>query len=79
MLAAYRLGGLEVEKIITKDNSTEFELSIQLKESAKPLLHTRVVNAYQKGSLYCVMFRDDVGVKVAKYPIENIWRVVEEV
>lgn len=68
------------EDVVTKDKAELFSIKIQLKESSKELVHTRVVNTYQKGNFYCVMYQwPGGGYLVAKYPIENIWRVVEEV
>ena len=68
------------EDVVTKGNAELFSIKIQLKESSKELVHIDVVNTYQKGNFYCVMYRRPDGVyKVYKYPIANIWRVVEEV
>jgi hypothetical protein len=49
-------------------------VSIQLKESSEPIVHEHVKNTYQKGRFYCVYC--DVE-QVYKYPIANIWRVLE--
>jgi hypothetical protein len=38
-----------------------------------------IINCYTKDGMYCVLFSNDNNVKVVhKYPINNIFRVVEE-
>ncbi len=49
-------------------------IAVWLKETSEPILHT-AKNTYQKGDLFCVY--DDKG-DVHKYPINNIWKVVED-
>jgi len=49
-------------------------VSVQLTESSQPIVHKNVLNTYQKGSLWCVYAEDEL---VYKYPIVNIWRIVE--
>lgn len=41
---------------------------------SQPVVIEKVRNAYQKGSLYCVMTMD---LNVSKFPIEHIFRIVE--
>lgn len=41
---------------------------------SQPVVIERVLNAYQKGSLYCVMAMDG---SVSKFPIEHVFRIVE--
>ena len=53
------------------------KVEIQLKETSQPLVHI-AFNTYEKGSLYCVFVRGENAEKVYKYPIENIFRVVED-
>lgn len=48
-------------------------IEVWLKETSQPIIYPYVVNAYQKGDFYCIYD----GLKVYKYPIANIWRVVE--
>lgn len=50
------------------------KVAIQLKETAQPIDHD-AENAYTKGEFYCVFLS---GGKVVKYPLANIWRVVED-
>lgn len=49
------------------------KVHINLKETSQEIVH-QANNTYQKGDLFCVR----VGSEVFKYPIANIWRVVEE-
>jgi len=49
-------------------------VSVQLTESSQPIVHENVINTYQKGTLWCVYTEDET---VYKYPIANIWRIVE--
>ena len=48
---------------------------VQLKETAQPVVHDDALNAYTKGSFYCVYVTDE---RVYKYPLADIWRVVED-
>jgi len=50
-------------------------VNIQLKESSQPIIHNNVLNTYQKGDLFVVHTADE---KSYKYPVANIWRVVED-
>ncbi len=50
------------------------KVQVQLRETSQPIHHNEVTNTYQKGDLYCVQ----VGDVVYKYPIANIWRILEE-
>ena len=49
------------------------KVRIHLIETSQEILHT-ADNTYQKGAFLCVK----VGAQVYKYPIANIWRVVED-
>jgi len=51
------------------------KISIQLKESSQPIEHN-FTNTYQKGSFYCVYVEEED--KTYKYPIADIFRVVED-
>lgn len=48
---------------------------VQLKETAQPVVHDNALNAYTKGPFYCVYV---TGETVYKYPLADIWRVVED-
>ena len=50
-------------------------VSVQLKESSQPIIHDGVINTYQKGDIF-VVYTD--AEKSYKYPIANIWRLVED-
>ena len=50
------------------------KVTIQLERTSQPIYHD-AVTTYEKGAFFCILRPDDT---VAKYPIANIWRVVEE-
>jgi hypothetical protein len=62
---------MNIEGIIGK-----FMISVRvhLKETSQAITHSTATNTYTKGPFYCV-YESDV---VYKYPIANIWRVVED-
>lgn len=51
------------------------EVRIHLKSQSQPILHARTINLYQKGDFLCVFVE---GEKVYKYPIGDIFRVIED-
>lgn len=52
-------------------------IHIYLKNISQPIVHMNAKNAYQKGSLYCIMIRNYQQEVVYKYPISSIFRTVE--
>ena len=50
------------------------KVEVHLISQSKPILHEGIVNAYIKSGMYCLLFTDN---KVYKYPMINIFRVVE--
>ena len=50
-------------------------VSVHLKETSQPIIHDNVINTYQKGSFF-ILYTDDE--KSFKYPVANIWRVIED-
>lgn len=50
------------------------KVKVHLYTQSHPVEIDNVLNAYQKGSFYCVMTLDSV----QKFPIQHIFRVVEE-
>lgn len=50
-------------------------VSIDLKETSQAIVRDDVVNAYSKGPFY-VLYR--ATGQTEKYPLANIWRVVED-
>jgi hypothetical protein len=55
------------------------KIEVQLKETSQPIIHRKVENAYTKGDLYCVYEVDKhFGSIVYKYPLVNIWRIIED-
>jgi len=51
-------------------------VSVHLLSQAKPVTHDNVKNAYTKDGLYCIMTK--CGEKIYKYPLINIFRVIEK-
>lgn len=49
------------------------KVQIHLKETSQVIVHD-AENTYQKGDFFCVK----VNKEVFKYPIANIWRIIEE-
>jgi hypothetical protein len=50
-------------------------VEIWLDSTSTPIIYTDVTSTYQKGDLYCIYSRTrDI---VVKYPIANLFRVVE--
>lgn len=49
------------------------EVSVHLVSQSHPIKHTRVDNTYTKDGMYCLL----IDGKVVKYPLCNIFRVVE--
>ena len=52
-------------------------IRIWLKETSQVIEH-RFINTYQKGDMFCICTSDETGKFVYKYPIQNIFRVVED-
>ena len=51
------------------------KVTIHLEDTSQAITLTDVKNTYTKGGFYCIYRISD---KVDKYPIEIIWRVVED-
>lgn len=54
------------------------KIEIQRNESSQPLVYDRVINAYTKGPMYCVMFEKDGQRVTHKFPLCSIFRVIED-
>ncbi len=50
-------------------------VKIWLKETSDPIVYQDVDNTYQKGAFYCL---HHISRKATKFPIDNIWRIVED-
>ena len=46
---------------------------LRLKETSQPVIFNNVLNTYQKGDMYCVMYIDNNIQRVRKYPLYNIF------
>lgn len=51
-------------------------VTVHLYSQSQPIVMDNVHNTYQKGTLFCVLFED--GRTVHKFPIEHIFRIIEE-
>ena len=49
------------------------KVEVHLLSQSQPIERNDVINAYIKAGMYCLMFSD----RVEKYPLVNIFRVVE--
>lgn len=47
---------------------------IHMNQQSKPIIRKHVMNAYTKGNLYCVYFKNG---DVKKYPLCNIFEITE--
>jgi hypothetical protein len=54
------------------------KIEVQLQQSSFPIVYENVLNAYTKGPLYCVLFEKDGKRQTHKFPVANIFRVVED-
>lgn len=65
------------------------KVTVHLYTQSQPIVFTDVINAYQKGDLYCVFTRIPVGdyvngryntnqEQVVKFPLQHIFRIIEE-
>jgi len=50
-------------------------VTIHLKLQSQPIIHANTINLYEKGSFLCVFVN---GEKIYKYPISDIFRVIED-
>jgi hypothetical protein len=58
----------------TREPRKVLHTSVHLKLTEQPIDH-ECLNAYQKGAFYCIYQPDE---RVVKYPIADIWRIVED-
>lgn len=49
-------------------------VSVFLHKASQPIKIEKATNTYQKGSMFCVQ----VGESVLKYPLQNIFLIVED-
>lgn len=56
-----------------------FRVKIHLLTTSMPISYDKAKNCYVKDQMYCVMFLDEYNNDmVHKYPITNIFRVIED-
>ena len=51
------------------------KVMIWLNETTNPITYSDVDNTYVKGGFYCLHTTERISIK---YPMRNIWRVVED-
>jgi hypothetical protein len=54
------------------------KIEIQRNETSQPIIYEDALNAYTKGPLYCVMFVKDGKRMTHKYPVDHLFRVIED-
>jgi len=54
------------------------KIEIQRNETSQPIVYTDVINAYTKGRMYCVLFVHNGKRVTHKYPLETLFRVIED-
>ena len=56
------------------------KIEIHRNETSHPIVYDfHIVNAYTKGNLYCILFKDkEDKLIVHKYPLCQIFRIVED-
>ena len=53
-------------------------IEVHRNETSQPIVYKNDINAYTKGSMYCVLFKDkEDRAQVHKYPLCSLFRVVE--
>ena len=53
-------------------------VEIQLERTSQKIVYDNVLNAYTKGPMYCVLIRETDRRVVHKFPVDHIFRVVED-
>ena len=54
------------------------KINIQRNETSHPIVYEDVINAYTKGSMYCILFELEGEKLVHKYPLCSLFRVEED-
>jgi hypothetical protein len=54
------------------------KIEIQRNETSQPLVYEKVVNAYTKGLMYCVLIEKEGKRITHKFPLCSLFRVVED-
>ena len=55
------------------------KIEIQRNESSLPIVYTKVINAYTKGQMYCVLFENSDDERVThKFPLCSLFIVIED-
>ena len=53
------------------------KIEVHRNETSQPIVYEHAVNAYTKGSMYCVLINNGEAKLVHKYPLYSIFRIVE--
>lgn len=54
------------------------KIEIQRNETSFPIVYENVLNTYTKGPMYCILIEKDEKRTTHKYPLESIFRVIED-
>ena len=55
------------------------KIEIQRNESSLPITYDKVINAYTKGGMYCILFENKEIQRVThKFPLCSLFRVIED-
>lgn len=47
-------------------------------QSSRPIIYADAISTYTKDGMFCILIEENGKRVVHKYPMLNIWRVVEE-
>lgn len=53
-------------------------VEIQLEKTSQPLQYPKALNTYTKGPLYCILFERSGKRITHKFPLCNVFRIIEE-
>ena len=55
-------------------------VQLHLYSQSEPIIYESVKNTYQKGDLFCILHCDNAtnSLQVDKFPIQHIFRIIEE-
>lgn len=53
-------------------------IEVQRNETSQPIVYENAMNAYTKGSMYCILFEKDEKRITHKYPTCSLFRVIED-
>jgi hypothetical protein len=54
------------------------KVEVQLYQSSNAIPYDNAINCYTKGPMYCILFERDGERVTHKYPVVNIFRIIED-